>query len=132
MYRHIDDPFEPGAEHDADQRRGHNFGALPLAIFTALIALSLEFFAIFLLGWGMAPTSIGCGPGRAAAISLAGLGVSGAIFILGASVGVAALAESRSRSARPRTFMIALATIYAVGSIPMLVLAALLGSCFDF
>ncbi len=132
MYRHLDDPFDSSAEHEAHQRPGRNFRALPLAVFTALIALSLEFFAIFLLGWGMAPTSVGCGPGRAAAISLAALAVSGAIFILAAGVGVAALADSRSAKARPRSFLIALATIYTVFSVPMLAFAALLGSCFNF
>lgn len=131
MYRHADEPFEPEQPLDRQPRRGRDFSAVPLAILTALIALAAEFFAIFLLGWGMAPTSIGCGVGRAAGISVAALAISVAIFGVTAAVGTAALGESRSRSASPRTFVLSLAAIYTVFSIPMLAFAALLGSCFD-
>lgn len=131
MYRHADEPFEPEQPLDRQPRRGRDFSAVPLAILTALIALAAEFFSIFLLGWGMAPTSAGCGVGRAAGVSAAALAISVVIFGLAAAVGAAALGESRSSSARPRTFILSFAAIYAVFSFPMLVFAALLGSCFD-
>ncbi|MFT4049408.1 MAG: hypothetical protein QM648_06155 [Solirubrobacterales bacterium] len=133
MYRHADEPFEPedNNEREVPASGGRDFRALPLALAAAAVALAAESFAFFLLGWGMAPTSAGCGVGRVATISFAAVAISAAIYGLAAAAGSAALAESRAEVTRLKTFIIASAAIYIVFSIPMLAFTALLGSCFD-
>jgi hypothetical protein len=92
----------------------------------------MEFFGLFLLAWGMAPTSIGCGPGRAASMTGVMLVISLSIFGVIAAVGMGIMREARESQLRRRSYLLTYGVIYLLGSLPLLALAPLFGSCFDF
>lgn len=132
MYRHANDPFEPEQEAELPGSGSRHFAPVPLGFFGAVIALAAEFFGLFLLAWGMAPTSNGCGAGRAAAMTGSMLVIGGAIYLAFVAIGIGIMREAREPGLRRRSFILTFTAIYALGSLPLLALAPLFGSCFDF
>lgn len=133
MFRYADEPFEP--EHEAELPGRHSrrrFAPVPLGFFGALIALAAEFFGLFLLAWGMAPTSIGCGAGRAAGMGGAMLLIGGAIYLAFIGAGIGIMREARESGLRTRSFVATFTATFLIGSLPILALAPLFGSCFSF
>jgi hypothetical protein len=132
MYRHADEPFEPEHEAELPQPHGRRFAPVPLGLFGSLLALGAEFFGLFLIGWGLAPTSIGCGVNRAFGVSGAALALAGGIYVIFVGVGLGIMREARETDLRKRHFLVTFTACYAIGSLPLLAIAALMGSCFDF
>jgi hypothetical protein len=132
MYRHIEDPFENDHEAELPGSGRRHFAPVPLGIVGGLIALAAEFFALFLLAWGMAPTSVGCGAGRAFAMSGSMLAIGVGIYVIVAGVGIGIMGDARETESRRRAFLITFTAMYVLGSLPLLALAPLFGSCFDF
>jgi hypothetical protein len=133
MYRLPDDqPNRPEASLPESHQGSRKFAPVPLGIFSGMLALGAEFFGLFLLAWGMAPTSIGCGAGRAASMTGAMLVISGAIFAAIAAIGISIMREARESQLRRRSYVLTFGAIYLLGSLPLLALAPLFGSCFDF
>jgi hypothetical protein len=133
MYRLSDQPPEqPESALPDAQARGRKFAPVPLGLFSAVLGLGAQFFGMFLMAWGMAPTSIGCGPGRAASMTgvllLIALGIFGAI----SAVGLGIMRDAREPQVRRRSYLLTFGSVYLLGSIPLFAAAALLGSCFDF
>jgi uncharacterized membrane protein len=131
MYRQADEHFEPTdhAELPVGRRK---FAPVPLGVFSAFLGLGAAFFGMFLLAWGMAPTSIGCSAGRAASMTGIQLAIVVGIFTVIAAVGLGIMREAQESQLRRRSYVLTFGVIYALGSIPLLASAALLGSCFDF
>ncbi|MGK2877903.1 MAG: hypothetical protein ACSLFF_04940 [Solirubrobacterales bacterium] len=133
MYRASDEPPEQPESALPDPRlSGRRFAPVPLGIFSGMLALVAEFFGLFLLAWGMSPTSIGCGTGRAASMVGVQLAIALGIFAAVSAVGIGIMREARESQLRRRSYVLTFAAIYVLGSIPLFVSAALLGSCFDF
>ena len=133
MYRLSDQPPEQPESALPDSHAGRRkFAPVPLGIFSALLGLGAAFFGMFLLGWGMAPTSIGCGPGRAASITGVQLGITVGVFGAISAVGLGIMRDARESRGRRRSYLLTFGAIYMLGSLPLLASAALLGSCFDF
>jgi hypothetical protein len=133
MYRLSDEqPNQPEAPLPGSHQRRRKFAPVPLGFFSGFLALFAEFFGLFLLAWGMAPTSIGCGAGRAASMTGAMLVISAVIFTVVASVGIGIMREARESQLRRRSYVLTFGAIYVLGSLPLLALAPLFGSCFDF
>lgn len=108
------------------------FPPVPLAVVGAFLALFAEFFGLFLLAWGMAPTSIGCGAPRAISMSLAQIPIFLVIGVAFSWAGAGIMRDARESQLRRRSFLVTFGVIYLLGSIPLFALAALFGSCFDF
>lgn len=132
MYRHADEPFEPQNEAELPGSGRRHFAPVPLGFLGAFIALAAEFFGLFLLAWGMAPTSIGCGAGRAATMGVSQLAIAGAIYLAFVGIGLGIMREARESDHRRRWFVITFTTAFMIGSLPLLAMAPLFGSCFDF
>ena len=133
MFRPSDDlPERPDASLPESHEGSRKFAPVPLGIFSGILALAAEFFGLFLLAWGMAPTSIGCGAGRAASMTGVMLVISIGIFAVVAAVGVGIMREARESQLRRRSYLLTLGAVYVLGSLPLLALAPLFGSCFDF
>ena len=133
MYRQADESHQPSDRVELPRgQSSRKFAPVPLGIFSAVIALAAEFFGLFLLAWGMAPTSIGCSAGRAA--SMTGVQLLIAISIFGAisAVGIGIMRDARESQIRRRSYVLTFAAIYVLGSLPLLATAALFGSCFNF
>ncbi|MBJ7355146.1 MAG: hypothetical protein JHC98_09990 [Thermoleophilaceae bacterium] len=131
MYRQADEPHD-SSEHVELPQGSRKFAPVPLGIFSGLIGLATEFFGLFLLAWGMAPTSIGCGVGRAASMTGAQLVIALGIFGAFAAVGIGIMREAHESQLRRRSYVLTFAAVYVLGSIPLIATAALFGSCFDF
>lgn len=133
MYRHADENWndEPEAQLPHEPFRWKPT-PVPLAVLAAFFSLGAEFFGMFLLGWAVAPTSIGCGAGRAATMVAAQIPIAlvPAVFVGG--VGYTILAEGGASQHRRRSYLMIFGVLTALGSIPLFVAAGLLGSCFDF
>ncbi|MGH2907165.1 MAG: hypothetical protein ACRDKI_10415 [Solirubrobacterales bacterium] len=112
--------------------QGRNFTPVPLGITAGALALVADFFALFLLSWGVAPTSIGCGAARSVTMVIAFAAITATIFAIFAGVGLGLMREARAPQLRRRRFVATAGAIYAVGVIPLFAFAALVGSCFDF
>jgi hypothetical protein len=133
MFRLSDDlPEQPESALPGTSHGRRKFAPVPLGIFSGILALGVEFFGLFLLAWGMAPTSIGCGAGRAASMTGAMLVISGALFAVIAAIGIGIMREARESQLRRRSYVLTFGAIYLLGSLPLLALAPLFGSCFDF
>lgn len=133
MYRLSDHPPEQPESALPDARPSRRkFAPVPLGIFSGLLGLSAQFFGMFLMAWGMAPTSIGCGPGRAASMVGVELAIAVGIFAAISFVGIGIMRDARESSVRRRSYVLTFGAIYVLGSIPLFAAAALLGSCFDF
>ncbi|MGH2958846.1 MAG: hypothetical protein ACRDKE_04530 [Solirubrobacterales bacterium] len=133
MYRLSDQPPERPESALPDSRpTGRKFAPVPLGIFSGMLALGAEFFGLFLMAWGMAPTSIGCSPGRAASMIGVQLAIALAIFAAISFVGLGIMRDAQESQVRRRSFLLTFGAIYMLGSIPLFAAAALLGSCFDF
>jgi uncharacterized membrane protein len=133
MFRPSDDlPERPESALPDSHDGSRKFAPVPLGIFSGMLALGAEFFGLFLLAWGMAPTSIGCGAGRAASMTGAMLVISLSIFAIVAAIGIGIMREARESQLRRRSYLLTFGAIYLLGSLPLLALAPLFGSCFDF
>lgn len=132
MYRHSDDSFGPQHESELPSSDRRSFAPVPLGFFGALIALGAEFFGLFLLAWGMAPTSVGCGAGRAAEVGGAMLAIGASIYFAFIAVGLGIMRDARESAVRRRSFVLTFSAVFLLGSLPLLALAPLFGSCFDF
>jgi len=137
MYREPDPRPEPtgdGAEHEqrAHEPGRRHFAPAPLGIFTGLVALFANFFAMFLLGWGVAPTSIGCGATRSLEMVVGMLAISVAIIGVFTAIGVGLMREARAPQLRIRAYVMTSLTLFTIGTMPLVAFSALLGSCFDF
>jgi uncharacterized membrane protein len=133
MFRPSDDlPERPESAAPESQEGTRKFAPVPLGVFSGMLALGAEFFGLFLLAWGMAPTSIGCGAGRAASMTGAMLVISLSIFAIVAAIGIGIMREARESQLRRRSYLLTFGAIYLLGSLPLLALAPLFGSCFDF
>lgn len=136
MYRSSEDlpnrDDENAAAPSGQQHGYRSFAPVPLGVFAGLLALFASFFGLFLLAWGMAPTSIGCGAERA--VSMVAAFTPIALLVYGAVswAGIGIMRDSRQSQLRRRSFVITSGVIYAVGVIPLFAMAALFGSCFDF
>lgn len=131
MYREADSRPE-GPEAELPSRpAGRNFTPVPLGVVGGFMALAAEFFGLFLLAWGMAPTSIGCGVGRAFNMTAAMIPISALIAIAFTWAGLGMMVEARQSQLRKRSFVMIFLVIYAIGSVPLFVAAGLFGSCFD-
>lgn len=136
MYRSSDDlPDREDAGDAAPSAEPHgsrSYSPVPLGVFAGLLALFGAFFGLFLLAWGMAPTSIGCGAERS--VSMVAAFTPIALLVYGAVswAGIGIMRDSRQPQLRLRSFVITSGVIYAVGVVPLYAMAALLGSCFDF
>src|SRR4029079_1984094 len=104
---------------------GRKVAPVPLGVFAGLLALAGEFFGLFLLAWGMAPTSLGCGAERAISVSAALIPVSLAIWAGVTWAGMGLMRESRESQLRRRSFVIITTAIYVLGAIPLFRMAAL-------
>ena len=132
MYRLSDEPpDQPEASLPESHQGSRRFAPVPLGIFSGILGLGAEFFGLFLLAWGMAPTSIGCGAGRAASMSGVMLVISLSIFGVIAAVGTGIMREARESQLRRRSYVLTFGAVYLLGSLPLLALAPLFGSCFD-
>lgn len=133
MYRLSDHPPErPESARPDTRRSGRKFAPVPLGIFSGLLGLSAQFFGMFLMAWGMAPTSIGCGAERAVSMTGVQLAIAAAIFGFISFVGLGIMRDAQESSVRRRSYLLTFGAIYVLGSIPIFAAAALLGSCFDF
>lgn len=138
MYLHADEPWGDEPDRDEPSNEAVPFAGdrgpapVPLAIAGAVIALALQFLGLFLLAWGMAPTSVGCGTGRAAGMVLAQIPVALLPLLLIGSAGRSMLDEAGAPRDRRRSFLMTFGALYALGSVPLFAAAALFGSCFDF
>lgn len=133
MYRLSDTPPERPESPMPDARpSGRKFAPVPLGIFSAFLGLSAQFFGMFLMAWGMAPTSIGCGPGRAASMTGVQLLIALSIFGAISAVGLGIMRDASESQLRRRSYLLTFGAIYLLGSIPLFAAAALLGSCFEF
>jgi MFS family permease len=134
MYRDSDaGPQKPDPEPELHAiPAGRRFAPTPLGIVTGVLALAADFFAIFLLAWGVSPTSDGCGVSRSVTMLVAAAALSIAIIGVFAAVGLGLMREAREPQRRRRSYLATAAGIYAVGVIPLLAFAGLVGSCFDF
>lgn len=136
MYRESDQlperPDHPEPEVQAHAPTGRNFTPVPVGIFTGVVALIANFFSMFLLGWGVAPTSIGCGTSRSLTMVIALVAISVAIIGVFTAIGISLMREARAPQLRIRRYLFTSLTIFTIGTIPLLAFAALLGSCFDF
>ena len=133
MYRPSDEPPEqPESALPSSRSSGRRFAPVPLGIFSGVLALVAEFFGLFLLAWGMAPTSIGCGAGRAASMVGVQLLIATGIFAAISAVGIGIMRDAQESQLRRRSYVLTFGAIYILGSIPLFASAALLGSCFDF
>jgi hypothetical protein len=133
MFRQADEPHEPSDHVELPQGEGtRKFAPVPLGIFSGFLALAAEFFGLFLLAWGMAPTSIGCGAGRAVSMTGAMLVISASIFTVICAIGIGIMREAREPQLRQRSYVLTFAVVYVLGSLPLLALAPLFGSCFNF
>lgn len=133
MYRQPEDPHQPSDHVELPQgQASRKFAPVPLGIFSAFIALAAEFFGLFLLAWGMAPTSIGCSAGRAASMTGVQLVIALSIFGVISAVGIGIMRDARESQLRRRSYVLTFGAIYVLGSLPLLAAAALFGSCFDF
>lgn len=136
MYRPSDDRPDRDDEDvvaPLEQPHGYrSFAPVPLGVFAGMLALFAAFFGLFLLGWGMAPTSIGCGTGRSISMVAAFTPIALAVYVAVSWAGIGILRDSRQPQLRVRSFVITSGVIYALGLIPLFTMAALLGSCFDF
>lgn len=134
MFRQAENrPEQPDRPEAAlpSARTGRNFTPVPLGIVGGFMALAAEFFGLFLLAWGMAPTSIGCGAGRAFSMTAAMIPIALLIFIGFTWAGLGMMREARQSQLRKRSFLVTFGAIYLIGSIPLFVAAGLFGSCFD-
>lgn len=133
MYRLSDQPPERPESALPDARpSGRKFAPVPLGIVSGFLGLGAQFFAMFLMAWGMAPTSIGCGSGRAASMVGVQLAIAAGIFAAISFVGIGIMRDARESNVRRRSYLLTFGAIYVLGSIPLFAAAALLGSCFDF
>lgn len=133
MYRLSDQPpDQPESALPGARPSGRKFAPVPLGIFSGFLGLAAQFFGMFLMGWGMAPTSVGCGPGRAASMVGVELAIAAAIFGFISFVGLGIMRDAHESNARRRSYLLTFGAIYALGSLPLFTAAALLGSCFDF
>lgn len=139
MYRHADEHWrdEPEDVQPPEvplQGEGKRWKPtpVPLALIAACFAVGTQFFGLFLLAWGVAPTSAGCGPGRAATMVGMQLPISASVGFLIGGVGYVMLAEAGATQLRRRSYLLIFGALYLLGTIPMLVSAGLFGSCFDF
>lgn len=132
MYRHVNEPFDSGQEAELPGSGRRHFAPVPLGFFGALLGLAAEFFGLFLLAWGVAPTSDGCGAGRAATMGVAQLAIGAAIYLAFVGVGVGIMREARESTYRKRAFVVTFTVTFLIGSLPLLAMAPLFGSCFDF
>jgi hypothetical protein len=133
MYRLSDEPpDQPEASLPESRQRSRRFAPVPLGIFSGLLALGTEFFGLFLLAMGMAPTSIGCGATRAASMTGVMLVISLTIFAVIAGIGMGMMREAQESQLRRRSYILTFGAVYLLGSLPLLALAPLFGSCFDF
>lgn len=135
MFRHADDlperPDPPDPEPSAHRTR-RRFTPVPLAIVAAVLALWAEFFGMFLLGWGMAPTSVGCGTGRALSMTGAMVPIALGIYVAFTWAGLGLMGDAGETQRRRRSFLGIFTIAFVVGSAAIFAMAALLGSCFDF
>jgi hypothetical protein len=131
MFRQADDSHEP-SDHVELPHAARKFAPVPLGIFSGFIGLAAEFFGLFLLAWGMAPTSIGCGAARAASITGVQFAIALGIFGLISVVGLGIMRDAQESQLRRRSYLLTFGAIYLIGSIPLIATAALFGSCFDF
>lgn len=135
MFRHAEDlpeqpdPSEPERHAHVNRRR---FAPVPLAFVAAFLALWAEFFGMFLLGWGMSPTSVGCGTGRAVSMTAAMVPIALGIYMAFTWAGLGLMGEARESLHRRRSFLAIFSILFALGSVVIFAMAALLGSCFDF
>ncbi len=133
MYRLSDHPPDkPDSVRPDAYPTGRKFAPVPLGIFSAFLGLSAQFFGMFLMAWGMAPTSIGCGPERAVSMTGVQLAIAAVIFGAISFVGLGIMRDAHESSLRRRSYLLTFGIIYVLGSIPLFAAAALLGSCFDF
>jgi hypothetical protein len=133
MYRLSDQPPErPESALPSARPSGRKFAPVPLGVFSGFLGLGAQFFGMFLMAWGMAPTSIGCGPGRAASMIGVQLAIAVAIFGFISFVGLGIMRDAKESNLRRRSYLLTFGAIYVLGSIPLFAAAALLGSCFDF
>ncbi|MBI2690699.1 MAG: hypothetical protein HYX29_01950 [Solirubrobacterales bacterium] len=133
MYRLSDHPpDQPDSARPGARPTGRRFAPVPLGIFSGFLGLSAQFFGMFLMAWGMAPTSIGCGPERAVSMTGIQLAIAAVIFGAISFVGLGIMRDAQESSLRRRSYLLTFGAIYVLGSIPLFVAAALLGSCFDF
>lgn len=136
MFRPSDDLPDRADENDltppARPQGRRSFAPVPLGVFAGLLALAGAFFGLFLLAWGMAPTSIGCGAERAISMSAAFTPIALVVYGAVSWAGIGIMRDSRQSMLRVRSFVITSGGIYALGLIPLYAMAALLGSCFDF
>lgn len=136
MYRSSDDLPDRedanAASAPSEPPGARSFAPVPLGVFAGLLALFASFFGLFLLAWGMAPTSVGCGAERS--VSMVAAFTPIALLVCGAVswAGIGIMRDSRQPQLRLRSFVITSGVIYAVGVVPLYAMAALLGSCFDF
>lgn len=131
MFRSADETPEQHDSPEAPLHAGRGFTPVPLGIVGGFMALAAEFFGLFLLAWGMAPTSIGCGAGRAFSMTAAMIPIAGLIFVGFTWAGLGMMREARQSQLRKRSFLVTFGAIYLLGSIPLFVAAGLFGSCFD-
>lgn len=131
MYRQADRPSEP-SDHAELPSGTRKFAPVPLGVFSAFLGLCAQFFGMFLMAWGMAPTSIGCGPGRAASMTGVQLAIAVGIFAAISFVGIGIMRDAQESQVRRRSYLLTFGGIYLLGSIPLFAAAALLGSCFNF
>jgi uncharacterized membrane protein len=133
MYRITDEPpRQPSSPSPGGHDGQRKFSPVPLGIISALIALAAEFFGLFLLAWGMAPTSIGCGAGRAASMTGVQLVIALGVFAAVSAVGAGIMREAQEPQVRRRSYLLTFGAIYLPGSVPLIAIAALFGSCFNF
>lgn len=135
MYRSQDPlPERPSddASLDGDDGGARKFAPVPLAVFAGLAAVIADFMAMFFLGWAMAPTSVGCGLGRSFSIVGVLAAVSLGIYAIAIGFGLGVMREAHESQLRRRSYVMITTAIFVLGAIPTFVMAALLGSCFDF
>jgi uncharacterized membrane protein len=136
MYRESDSLPErsqsPEPEIHAHAPHGRHFAPVPVGIFTGLVALFVSFLGMFLLGWGVAPTSIGCGASRSVTMVVAMLAISVVVIGVFSAIGVSLMREARAPQRRVRSYLLTSLSIFTIGTLPLLAFSALLGSCFDF
>src|SRR3954452_9524557 len=107
MYRHADEPHEPNDRVELPRGQGaRKFAPVPLGLISSIIALSAEFFGLFLLAWGMAPTSIGCSATRAASMLGVQLAIAVEIFAVVSVVGLGIMRDARESQLRRLSFVL--------------------------
>ena len=137
MYRHADEHWREPEENQPPevplQGEGRRWKPtpVPLALIAACFAVGTQFFSLFLLAWGVAPTSEGCGTERAITMVGAHLPIAACVGFLVGSVGYVMIAEAGASQLRRRSYLLVFGGLYLLGTIPLLVIAGLFGSCFD-